>query len=271
MPSHLDIKNYWETHPLFSYELKNVGSEAFFDEIDKIKRNDVERFALPYWQFDRFQGKYILDVGCGPGWLTVQYALGQAKVTAIDLTTQAVLLTKKYLQYKNLNAEVKEANAEDIPCKDNAFDLVVSSGVLHHTANIVQALRECYRVLKPGRKAKITLYHKGILLSKNIFPITRRLMQIFRVRHPGADLCQKAKNVDAFVRMYDGEGNLVGIAKNAKDWTQILKSVGFVVEGYELHYFPLRFVPLGKFIPKSIHKILDKYFGTMIYFQLSKL
>ena len=78
MPTIHDVRSYWDSHPLFSYEVTDVGSPLFFQSIDAIKRTDVERFALGYWEFDRFPGRKVLDIGCGPGWLTVQYAHGGA-------------------------------------------------------------------------------------------------------------------------------------------------------------------------------------------------
>jgi 2-polyprenyl-3-methyl-5-hydroxy-6-metoxy-1,4-benzoquinol methylase len=87
-----DVRRYWETNPLYSYEVDQPGTLEFFSRFDEIKRNDVERFALPFWDFNRFRGKSVLDVGCGPGWLTVQYARAGAKTSAIDLTKDKIRL-----------------------------------------------------------------------------------------------------------------------------------------------------------------------------------
>ena len=145
------VREYWQEHPLFSYELSQPGSPEFFDQLDDLKRNDIERFTQSYWSFEQFRGKNVLDVGCGPGWLTVKYAEAGANVRSIDLTPRAVELARRFLALRGLSAVVSEANAEHLPFEDGAFDLVVSSGVIHHTADIPAAFRECQRVLKPGR------------------------------------------------------------------------------------------------------------------------
>ena len=62
-----DVREYWHRNPLFSHELHEVGSVEFFEQLDRIKRSDVERFALDYWDFGGYAGKKVLDVGCGPG------------------------------------------------------------------------------------------------------------------------------------------------------------------------------------------------------------
>jgi SAM-dependent methyltransferase len=265
-----DVRRYWETNPLYSYEVDQPGTFEFFSKFDEIKRNDVERFALHFWDFNRFRGKSVLDVGCGPGWLTVQYARAGAKTSAIDLTKTAVELTHKHLQHYGLVADVQQGSAEDIPFEDNTFDLVISSGVLHHTPDTLRSFRECFRVLKPNGRAKITLYRLGILHSPLVFPVTRLAMRLLSMKHPGADLARDTRTVEDFVRAYDGAANPIGVAKSDRQWGADLASVGFAVDSKEVHFFPKRFMPLGRFVPASGHYVLDRALGTMVYFNLSK-
>jgi SAM-dependent methyltransferase len=269
-PSIDDVRRYWQNHPLFSYEIGDVGTPSFFDRLSEIKRTDVERFSLPYWEFDRFRGRSVLDVGCGPGWLTVQYASAGAHVTAVDLTSTAVDLTRQFLVYTGLKADVREANAESLPFANGQFDLVVSSGVLHHTPNVQRALSECYRVLKPGATAKLTFYHKGLLHGPVAFRATRMAMRLLGVKHPGADLARTSSSVDDFIRQYDGAENPVGIGKTTADWTSLLVSAGFTLDGRELHFFPKRFLSGARVVPIAVHRWLDGRIGTMIYFRLHK-
>ena len=264
------VRKYWDSHPLFSYELDRVGSPAFFDRLDAIKRQDVERFSFAYWDFGAYRGRQVLDVGCGPGWITVMYAQGGAEVTAVDLTPAAVGLTKSFLAYRNHSATVQEANAEALPFKDASFDLVVSSGVLHHTPEYRRAIGECYRVLRPGGEAKITLYRKGLLHHPLVWPLTAHLMRLIGVRHPGADLAQTAADVDDFIRQYDGEGNPFGLGMTNNQWAMVLRDVGFCVVGWENHFFPKRFLNFAGLIPAFAHQVLERWFGTMVYFRLKK-
>ncbi len=264
-----DVKKYWEENPLFSLEIESVGAPDFFTKLNKIKREDVERFAMNFWNFSGFIGKKILDVGCGPGWVTVNYALGGADVYSIDLTAKAVELTKKFLAREKVFAKVGQGNAEKLDFESDFFDLVVSSGVLHHTPDFRKAFNECFRVLKPGGVAKITLYHKGFLHNKFIFPFVKFAMKLMNIGRPGASL-KDSKNVDDFIRQYDGFNNPVGIGKNFIEWSAELNKAGFVVENFELHFFPRRFIPFYNLMPKFIHCLLDRYFGAMIYFNLLK-
>lgn len=265
------VRQYWESHPLYSYELSADASErSFFEEVDRIKREEVERFSRRYWQFDLYQGRKVLDIGCGPGWLAVQYASGGAQVTAVDLTETAVQNTKRHLAIRGLEGRVLQANAEALPFDDGSFDLVYASGVLHHTPDTEQAVREAGRVTKPGGAAKITLYHKGLLHAPVVFPVTRWAMRRMKVRHPGADLAEESKTVDDFIRRYDGQENPVGRGYSTREACDLFRGCGFEVTGKELHFFPVRFLPRKLARYRWIHYLLDRYLGTMIYATLAK-
>lgn len=269
-PSIADVAAYWERHPLLSYEFAAPGTPAFFDALDRVKRDDIERFALRYWDFPGYRGRKVLDIGCGPGWVSVQYAAAGAEVTAVDLTEAAVDLTKKHLAYRGLKATVRQANAETLPFADASFDMVFSSGVLHHTPETMKAFSEAFRVLAPGGLAKITLYRLGILHSPVVFGLTRGVMQALGVKHPGADLGRNARSVEDFVRRYDGDENPIGIAKTDRAWAEDLRRTGFEVIATERHFFPKRFIPAGRLMPGFVHRLADGALGTMVYFNLRK-
>ena len=269
-PSIGDVKEYWEQHPLLSYEVGEVSPEEHWQQLDQLKRSDIERFSAAYWNFDGSAGRKLLDIGCGPGWLTVTYASAGALVTAVDLTETAVLITKRVLESKSLSADVHVANAESLPFDDASFDIVVSSGVLHHTPNTVKAFSEAFRVTRPGGRGLITLYRLGALHHPLLFPLVRIAMRMTRTRHPGADLAVSANSVEEFVRQYDGEENPLGIAETERAWRRALENAGWVVEGAETHYFPLRMVSALSRAPVWLHRIFDRWFGTMVYFTLTR-
>jgi ubiquinone/menaquinone biosynthesis C-methylase UbiE len=263
-----DVQEYWERHPLLAHEVGEATADERWKYLDYIKRTDVEAFAMEFWGFDEVRRKNVLDIGCGPGWLTVMYARNGAVVTAIDLTEHAIRLTAAALEANRVHAKLKVASAEQLPFPDKYFDVVVSSGVLHHTPDYQKAISETYRVTRDGGSGLITLYRLGALHSPLFFPIIKMMMRISRTRHPGADLAATSHSVEEFVRQYDGAENPVGIAKHEHDWIIDLESVGWKVKSVERHYFPSRMVPLISNAPRWFRRILDRRFATMVYFNL---
>ena len=179
-------------------------------------------------------------------------------------------LARRFLAHRTLTATVREGNAEALPFEDNTFDLVASSGVLHHTPDTPRAIRECFRVLKPGSTGKLTFYYKGLLHSPVVFPLTRLAMRVAGVQHPGADMAREAQDVDTFIRQYDGADNPVGVGYTIGEWTRLLRDAGFDVQGHERHFFPRRFIPFSALVPRPLHHLLDVTLGTMVYFRLVK-
>jgi SAM-dependent methyltransferase len=93
----------------------------------------------------------VLDVGCGSGWATrllADYATN-GRVTGIDISDEMIRLARESSQsYSNVDFEV--ASAERLPFADNEFTHGFSMESLYYYRNILKALKEIHRVLKPG-------------------------------------------------------------------------------------------------------------------------
>jgi ubiquinone/menaquinone biosynthesis C-methylase UbiE len=100
-------------------------------------------------------GGRILDVGTGPGYLPLRISevLPGSEVIGIDVSEDMIRIARKNAEGKNVKFLLGDANK--MPFEDDSFDLVVSTGSLHHWRNPVNVLNEIYRVLRPGRKALI--------------------------------------------------------------------------------------------------------------------
>ena len=157
-----EIKEYWEKYPAgVWYSNKQEGSKVFFDEIENYRFNQQYRYLPQLMEFNRHRNENVLEVGCGIGSDLIRFARNGANVTGIDLTERAITLARKRFSIYNLQAKLMIEDAENLPFRDESFDLVYSFGVLHHTPNIQKAIDEIYRVLKKGKKAIIMLYHKS--------------------------------------------------------------------------------------------------------------
>ncbi len=120
--------------------------------------------AAPYTgliPFDELVGKDVLEVGCGTGVHARLFAQAGANVTAVDLTPTAVELTRKRLELHGLEADVREADAQALPFADASFDYVWSWGVVHHSEDTVRVVAEIARVLRPGGRLALMIYHRS--------------------------------------------------------------------------------------------------------------
>jgi len=264
------VRAYWEQHPLFSLEVNRLyGEEEFFDELEKIKKEDTECFTDEYWRFNQSKGKRVLDVGCGPGWYSLQYALYGANVTAMDLTRKAVETTSKYAFIKKHdNVRACQGDAQKMPFKDSCFDIVVSSGVLHHVPDPIAAFKEVRRVVKNTGEARVTLYYRNLLLRNRVaFKIMLVLLKISGARHHDVRSGVDPKTPDDFVRMYDGKNNPLGFAMTDSQWRELFHKAELHVSGAELHFFPLRFLPKGGLL-SPLRRFLESRLGFLIYYRL---
>jgi SAM-dependent methyltransferase len=87
-----------------------------------------------------------LEVGCGPGHVTAMMAATGATVTGVDLVPAMIETART----RHPEIAFLEANAEQLPFEDNAFDVVLVNFVIHHFARPDVACAEIRRVLKPG-------------------------------------------------------------------------------------------------------------------------
>lgn len=120
--------------------------------------------AAPYSSlipFDELAGKDVLEIGCGTGVHARLLAAAGARVTAVDLTPTAVELTRRRLDLHGLHADVLEADAEALPFDDDSFDFVWSWGVVHHSNDTRRVLAEIARVVRPGGRLALMVYHRS--------------------------------------------------------------------------------------------------------------
>jgi ubiquinone/menaquinone biosynthesis C-methylase UbiE len=112
------------------------------------------------FDFRRFAGKSVLDIGCGSGAVSCLFAKGGSNVTGIDITLKAICISRKNAIAQGLDINFLQQDAEGMSFSSESFDYVFSWGVLHHTRSTGNALREMYRVTKSGGSGLIMVYNK---------------------------------------------------------------------------------------------------------------
>jgi ubiquinone/menaquinone biosynthesis C-methylase UbiE len=97
----------------------------------------------------------IIDVGCGPGFLTAQISreLPEVKVIGLDINEATLKNAKRtWLPDVHPKLEFLIGDAQQLPFLDNSVDFVISSLSLHHWADAHAVFQEISRILKPGGK-----------------------------------------------------------------------------------------------------------------------
>ena len=138
---------------------------------ERLERQAEARYALePFiFEFARFEEgaeRDVLEIGTGMGADHLQWARARpASLVGIDLTYRAVEFTRQRLSLYALHSDIRVADAEHLPFNDESFDIVYSWGVLHHSPDTQRAVAEVRRVLRPGGRALIMIYHRASLVG----------------------------------------------------------------------------------------------------------
>ena len=118
-----------------------------------VGRIDPEGYDLAFMKKHvSLEGKDVLEIGCGDGRLTFQYARLARNVTAVDPSPKAISAAKKRLP-KELRGRLRfrVASGESLPVQDGSFDIVIYAWSLCCTdvPAMGKSLGEAWRVLRP--------------------------------------------------------------------------------------------------------------------------
>jgi SAM-dependent methyltransferase len=95
----------------------------------------------------------LLDAGCGPGTITLDLAqwLAPGEVVGIDQGAEQITAAKQQAAQQAVpNVRFEVADIYTLPFPEGSFDAVYCNAVLVHLREPAKAVREFYRVLKPG-------------------------------------------------------------------------------------------------------------------------
>lgn len=210
--------------------------------------------------------KRVLEIGPGVGTMFENFCGLGIEVHALELNYPCAYLTHRRTELNNFKGKgyVYQADAENIPFKDNSFDYILSYGVLHHSENTQQAFDEIYRVLKPKGKFFIMVYNKdsinywwhiffgwGIVKGKLWKMTPRQLMALrtdrnYQGGNPRADFLSKKE-----------------LKRMLAKFSKLELSPSGPLEQIKL--LPWSKLPLAKFITPNFiaQKLVDKY-GKLI-------
>ncbi len=159
-----EVRQYWDRRPCnIRHSPQPVGTRAYFDEVE-VRKYFVEPHIPRFAEFERWRGKKVLEIGCGIGTDTVNFARHGAEVTAVDLSANSLEVAQKRVEVYGLGDRVRffSGSAEELTSfvPRESYDLIYSFGVIHHTPHPERVLAEARQYAAAGSTLKVMVYHR---------------------------------------------------------------------------------------------------------------
>ncbi|MCA1625191.1 MAG: class I SAM-dependent methyltransferase [Acidobacteria bacterium] len=159
------VRDYWNRRPCnIRHSTAEIGTKEYFDQVEA-RKYLVEPHIPAFAEFEKWRGKKILEIGCGIGTDTMNFARAGANVTAVDLSSESLNLAKKRAEVFDLSDHIEfyEANAEKLSdfIPSQKYDLVYSFGVIHHSPHpekIIEQIRQNF--VRSGSTLKLMVYYR---------------------------------------------------------------------------------------------------------------
>ena len=285
------VREFWQEHPCGTkFTEAPPGSGRFYELVEQHRYN--KEWHIPSAaDFASTSGLRVLEIGCGLGTDGAQFAKAGADYTGIDLTEAAIELARKRFQLSTLRGTFQVGDAEKLDFPDNTFEVVYSHGVLHHTPDIQSAIQEIHRVLRPGGRAKVMLYHRNSYNYRVNISILRRagvhllrwnagvrLVQLL-TSEPEESLRNHAQQLKAdssylsseefLSQNTDGAGNPLARVYSRHEAHELFED--FAQVEVKTFFLNKRWIPiLGPLLPRSIESKLASRWGWHLWVYATK-
>jgi len=158
------VRDYWNLRPCnIQHSLKEIGTKEYFDEVEA-RKYFVEPHIPGFAEFSRWKGKKVLEIGCGIGTDTMNFARAGAEVTAVDLSSDSLEIARKRAKAFGLNnIRFYQSNAEELTSvvPIERYDLVYAFGVIHHTPHPRTVIEQIPRYMGTDSILKTMVYHRN--------------------------------------------------------------------------------------------------------------
>lgn len=136
-------------------KFEHEGWARVADKYDSVWSSSTRQFVPPLLDAAEVSaGMSILDVGCGPGYVSAAAAEQGAIPTGLDFSKEMVAVARKMFP----QIEFVEGDAQNLPFAKARFDRVLANFALLHLADPERACAEAFRVLKPGGRFSFSVW-----------------------------------------------------------------------------------------------------------------
>lgn len=159
-PDIQDVKQFWDDRPCnVRHSDKPRGTREYFDEVET-KKFRAEPHIPAFCEFDRWQGRRVLEIGAGIGTMAINFARAGADYTGIELSDVSLDLVRKRFEVYGYTGRFYQGNAEElktfVPIEE--YDLVFTWGVIHHSPRPDRILQQAQAFMHPGTTLKVMVY-----------------------------------------------------------------------------------------------------------------
>jgi len=156
------VKQFWNQRPCnIKHSSKEFLSKEYFDEVEE-KKYFVEPHIPSFADFKIWNGKKVLEIGCGIGTDSINFARNGAILTIVEFSEKSLEICKERFKVFGLNAKFYCGDVEKLsdflPFEE--FDLIYSFGVIHHTPNPQKAFQEISKYINKDTELRFMLYSK---------------------------------------------------------------------------------------------------------------
>jgi SAM-dependent methyltransferase len=137
----------------------------------------------------RAEGR-VLEIGIGSGLNLPHYSERATSVTGLDPAPELTSLARKRAEAAHPAVDVLEISGEEIPADDATFDTIVCTWTLCSIPNVYQAVREMYRVARPG--ARFYFVEHGLSPDRGVQSWQRRIEPLWKIVGGGCHLTRKS-------------------------------------------------------------------------------
>ncbi len=186
-----DRAAFWAAYqPGFRVSDHPVGSREFFAEVER-ERYRLEPDIPEMAQFSSWSGRDVLEAGCGVATDGLQFARAGARYTGIDFSPTAEALARDRFEQAGVPGRFVSGSIVELPFEDSSFDLVYSMGVIHHLPETERVAQEFHRVLRPGGRAIVMVYHRDSFNYRFSILALRRLLAIALLLPRGTEVVSR--------------------------------------------------------------------------------
>jgi len=286
------VRAFWQANPCgVKFADAAPGTRRFYELVEAHRYTKEWHIPIAA-DFRSTRGLKVLEIGCGLGTDGAQFAEAGADYTGVDLTEAAVELARRRFELFSLPGKFQTADAENLAFADDSFDLVYSHGVLHHTPETEKAIKEIHRVLRPGGRAVVMLYHRGSYNYRiNIFLLRRAGAQLLKIE-PGIKLVHRITgepldSLRAHARLLntgkesylkpaeflnqntDGAGNPLARVYSRREARALFKAFSEVT--LKTYFLNKRWLPvIGSILPRSLESRLAARWGWHLWIYATK-